>query len=94
MEDYAGWCFTLLNWPLAMLILREMDVGANTLTTGTLQGERGHGRFWWDDSMPKAAECLRGENGRALKGRMWHEVLDALRKDVPEALDVIEELKL
>lgn len=43
--------------------------------------------------MPEGAECLKGERGMAMSERVRHNVLDALRKDAPEGLEVIEESK-
>ena len=43
--------------------------------------------YWHDEN--RTAPLLDGEEGKERKERVWHEIIDALRKDVPEVLQYI-----
>jgi NAD(P)-dependent dehydrogenase (short-subunit alcohol dehydrogenase family) len=59
------------------------EVGANTILSGTTQGTQAHGRFWKFDKIMPIAPSIAGNDNKQLASRIWNEITDALRKDVP-----------
>lgn len=41
------------------------------------------------NSIPRLDPMLLGERGEAMRQHIWHEIIDAVRRDVPEVLEVI-----
>jgi NAD(P)-dependent dehydrogenase (short-subunit alcohol dehydrogenase family) len=81
----------ILAFFLIFLFMRTPAVGANMVLSGTTQGERLHGRFWQHDKIQPNGPSLTGPEMKELSGRMWVEIVDALKKDVPginKAVDV------
>jgi NAD(P)-dependent dehydrogenase (short-subunit alcohol dehydrogenase family) len=80
---------------VAMFILKQLialspDVGANTILSGTTQGEKLHGRFWKSDVIQPISPNVAGEDNKKLGLRIWNEIVDALSKDVPELMQALE----
>jgi NAD(P)-dependent dehydrogenase (short-subunit alcohol dehydrogenase family) len=77
---------------LGYLFFHTPTVGANSILSGTTQGEALHGRFWKYDTIMPVAPTLKGEENKKLRSRVWKEMLQALEKDglrVEEALKAI-----
>ncbi|CAO2651088.1 Nn.00g093850.m01.CDS01 [Neocucurbitaria sp. VM-36] len=80
----------LLAFFLIFIFLKTPAQGANMILSGTTQGESVHGRFWQSDKIQPVAPSLTGTEMRELSLRVWKEIIDALKKDVPgfsQALD-------
>ncbi|KAF1942021.1 hypothetical protein EJ02DRAFT_376662 [Clathrospora elynae] len=72
------------------LFMRTPAQGANMVLSGTTQGESVHGRFWQHDKIQPISESLTGPEMKELGSRIWNEIVDALRKDVPEVTKVLD----
>jgi NAD(P)-dependent dehydrogenase (short-subunit alcohol dehydrogenase family) len=66
---------------LGYLFFHTPTVGANTILSGTTQGEALHGRFWKYDTIMTVAPTLKGEENKKLRSRVWKEMLQAMEKD-------------
>lgn len=69
--------------------MRTPHVGANTVLSGTVQGEKVHGRFWKSDEIQPIPLCLQGPEMNELRTRVWKEIVAALQKDVPNVTRAI-----
>jgi NAD(P)-dependent dehydrogenase (short-subunit alcohol dehydrogenase family) len=74
------------------LIALTPDVGANAILSGTTQGETVHGRFWKSDQIQPVSASLAGEENKKLGLRIWNEIIDALKKDVPAITDALKSI--
>ncbi|KAI9718638.1 MAG: hypothetical protein M1828_006646 [Chrysothrix sp. TS-e1954] len=83
-REYDGVAFRIAKAAMGVLLLRTPEEGSRTLVSGAALGAKGHGQFWQHDVIKEPAPILTGEDGAKLKKRVWLEVLDALKKDVPE----------
>lgn len=73
----------ILAFFFILLFMRSPAQGANMVLSGTTQGERVHGRFWQHDIIQPMPPSLTGSEMKELGGRMWQEIVAALKKDVP-----------
>ncbi|KAF2089887.1 putative short-chain dehydrogenase/reductase family protein [Saccharata proteae CBS 121410] len=73
---------------LLLMTFRTTEQGARTYVSATQQGERVHGRMWKDDQVQPHAPLLDGQEGDALRKKAWFDIIDALRKDVPEVVEL------
>lgn len=79
---------------LGYLFFHTPTVGANSILSGTTQGEALHGRFWKYDNIMPVAPTLKGEENKQLRQRVCEEMLRALEKDgvrIEEALDAVSQ---
>lgn len=83
---WNAWVMNLL----LRLFFRSAEEGSRAYVSAALLGKEGHGRFWQHDEFPPTSPALEGEEGRKLEERVWHEVVDALRRDVPEVMEVVK----
>jgi hypothetical protein len=65
------------------LFMRSPAQGANMVLSGTTQGESVHGRFWRHDKIQPIPPSLAGTEMKELGERIWQEIVDALKKDMP-----------
>ena len=75
---------------IIFLILKSPSQGANLILSGTTQGEAVHGRFWKSDKIQPIPLALAGAEMKELGDRIWNEIIEVLKKDVPnfsKALD-------
>lgn len=80
----------LLAAVLIFIFMKSPSQGADTVLSGTTQGELVHGRFWKDDKVMPIPLAVAGTEMRELGSRIWGEIVDTLKKDVPtfsKALD-------
>ncbi|TKA71436.1 hypothetical protein B0A49_04421 [Cryomyces minteri] len=89
-RGYDSWGMRVAKWVIFTFFARSTEQGARTLVSGTMLGAKGHGGFWQHDEVREPAPLLKGEDGRRLQEQVWHEITDALRKDVPEVLEVMK----
>ncbi|RAR04408.1 actin patch protein [Stemphylium lycopersici] len=80
----------ILAFFFLLLFVRSPAQAANMILSGTTQGERVHGRFWQHDQIQPTPPSLQGAEMKEFGVRMWHEIVGALEKDVPEATKKIE----
>jgi NAD(P)-dependent dehydrogenase (short-subunit alcohol dehydrogenase family) len=69
------------------LFVRSPSQGANTILSGTTQGESVHGRFWQHDKMQPVPPAVAGPEMKELALNIWGEIVDALERDVPGFAD-------
>jgi NAD(P)-dependent dehydrogenase (short-subunit alcohol dehydrogenase family) len=68
---------------LVFLFMKSPSQGANAILSGTTQGEAVHGRFWKDDRIMPVPLAVAGSEMKELGSRIWDEIVEALKKDVP-----------
>ncbi|KAF1977778.1 hypothetical protein BU23DRAFT_499678 [Bimuria novae-zelandiae CBS 107.79] len=71
----------IFTFILGYLFFHTPEVGANSILSGTTQGEMLHGRFWKYDNIMPVAPSLSGEENKKLGLRVWGEMLQALEKN-------------
>jgi hypothetical protein len=79
----------VLAYFFILLFMRTPAQGAQTVLSGTTQGEAVHGRFWKDDQIQPIPPSLKGETMKELGSRTFDEVLCALERDVPDLRDAL-----
>ena len=72
-----------------LLFLRTAEEGSRIFISGTAQGEHAHGGFWQNDVVREPAPLLQGEQGRKLCEKVYAEIIEALRDDVPEVKEYL-----
>ncbi|KAF1852116.1 uncharacterized protein K460DRAFT_373970 [Cucurbitaria berberidis CBS 394.84] len=65
------------------LFMRTPAQGADLILSGTTQGESVHGRFWQHDRIQPVPPSLTGTDMKELSLRIWDEVIEVLKRDVP-----------
>lgn len=80
----------ILAFLFIFLFMRTSSQGANTILSGTIQGERAHGRFWQHDQFQPTPPSLQGAEMHELRLRIWREIVATLQKDVPSATKAID----
>ncbi|KAJ5028622.1 hypothetical protein PSV08DRAFT_219477 [Bipolaris maydis] len=80
----------ILAFLFYFLFMRTPPVGANTVLSATVQGEKVHGRFWKSDKIQPIPPCLQGPEMNELRTRVWKEIVAALQKDVPNVTRAID----
>ncbi|KAK5116049.1 hypothetical protein LTR85_009331 [Meristemomyces frigidus] len=83
-RDHTAWYMRAALFVFALIFQRSTEEGSRTYISGAALGERGHGKFWQDDVIKEPAPLLSGEKGDRLQAQVWHEIVEALKKDVPE----------
>lgn len=68
---------------LVFLLMKSPSEGANMILSGTTQGEAVHGRFWQHDKIQPVPLAIAGTEMKELGSRIWDEIIEALKKDVP-----------
>ncbi|KAL6703302.1 hypothetical protein ACN47E_010009 [Coniothyrium glycines] len=84
----------MLAFLLVFLFMRRPEQGANSIISGTIQGEILHGRFWQHDKIQPVSTSLSGPEMKDLGDQMWHEIVQALEKDVPDIRKALEAASL
>lgn len=84
---------SILMFFLGYLFFHAPAVGANSILSGTTQGEASHGRFWKYDTIMPIAPTLKGEENKMLRKRVWKEMLQALEKDGIRAEEAFSALR-
>ncbi|KAF2096813.1 NAD(P)-binding protein [Rhizodiscina lignyota] len=79
LKRFAGQILTFFQ--------RTTEVGARSLVSVVTLGKKGHGQFWQHDQIQKDGGIFAEADGKKLQEQISHEILDALRKDVPDILD-------
>jgi NAD(P)-dependent dehydrogenase (short-subunit alcohol dehydrogenase family) len=80
----------LLAFFFTLLFMRSPAVAANTVLSGTTQGESVHGRFWQHDAIQPIPPSLAGPEMKELSARMWYEIIGALERDVPNVSKALD----
>ncbi len=80
----------LLAGVFIFLFMMAPAQGANTILTGTSQGESVHGRFWKNDLIQPVPPAVAGAEMRELGLRIWDEIVEALKRDVPAFSKALE----
>ena len=75
---------------LVFLFMNSPAQGANAILSGTTQGEAVHGRFWKDDRIMPVPLAVAGSEMKELGSRIWDEIVESLKKDVPGFAEHIE----
>jgi NAD(P)-dependent dehydrogenase (short-subunit alcohol dehydrogenase family) len=71
------------------LFMRTPAQGANTILSGTTQGEMVHGRFWQHDKIQPIPPSLKGDELKDLGRRIFEEILMALRSSGQDVQKVL-----
>jgi len=86
-----GWCMSNLGrdhyfpgifyvaWFFVLVFMRTPSQGADTVVSGTAQGERVHGRFWQHDQIQPIPPSLKGEGMKELGAKVFGNILGALK---------------
>ncbi|KAF2848874.1 short-chain dehydrogenase/reductase family protein-like protein [Plenodomus tracheiphilus IPT5] len=74
----------VLAFVFILLFMRTSSQGANTIMSVTTRGERVHGRFYQHDVVQPVPPSVAGPEMKALGLRVWEEIVEALKKDVPD----------
>lgn len=80
----------VLAFVFVFLFLRTPAQGANMILSGTTQGERAHGRFWQHDKVQPIPPSLAGAEMKEFGLKMWREIMEALKRDVPDVMRALE----
>lgn len=72
------------------LFMRTPAQGANMILSGTTQGEVLHGRFWQHDKIQPIAPSLAGTEMKEFGLKMWVEIIEALKKDIPDFTQALD----
>ncbi|KAJ4318639.1 hypothetical protein N0V94_004344 [Neodidymelliopsis sp. IMI 364377] len=75
--------FHIVAGVVIFLLLKSPSQGADTILSGTTQGEAVHGRFWKDDQIEPVPLAVAGGEMKELGSRVWDEIVESLKKDVP-----------
>ncbi|KAL1382086.1 short-chain dehydrogenase/reductase family protein-like protein, partial [Phyllosticta capitalensis] len=87
-RDFSGFLMVrIVRGLFFALFARSTEQGARSLVSGVTLGKEANGQFWQHDKFQEVSPYLLGEKGDAFKQRVWAEILDSLRKDVPEVLE-------
>ncbi|KAL3426512.1 short chain dehydrogenase [Phlyctema vagabunda] len=89
MRSYP-WYTKPFFWVINHFVNKTTEQGARTYISGVTTGQEGHGRFWRDDVIEEPAPMLKGEQGAKLQKQVWAEMVDALKKDVPEVQHLVK----
>ncbi|KAL2137286.1 hypothetical protein VTI74DRAFT_5017 [Chaetomium olivicolor] len=73
------------------LIMRTPEYAARSVVSGASLGREASGKLWYDDDLHELTS-LAGEDGQKLADKIWAEVTDALRREVPAVGDVLKAL--
>ncbi|KAK4039828.1 hypothetical protein C8A01DRAFT_46788 [Parachaetomium inaequale] len=76
---------------LNALIMRTPEYAARSVVSGALLEPQASGKLWYDDELHEVPN-LAGEDGQKLAEKIWAEVTDALRRDVPAVGNVLKTL--
>ncbi|KAK8247388.1 hypothetical protein HDK90DRAFT_507055 [Phyllosticta capitalensis] len=88
-RDFSGFLMVrIVRGLFFALFARSTEQGARSLVSGVTLGKEANGQFWQHDKFQEVSPYLLGEKGDAFKQRVWAEILDSLRKDVPEVLEI------
>jgi NAD(P)-dependent dehydrogenase (short-subunit alcohol dehydrogenase family) len=68
---------------LVFLFMKSPSQGAHAILSGTTQGEAVHGRFWKDDRIMPVPVAVAGSEMKELGSRIWDEIVESLKNDVP-----------
>lgn len=80
----------LVAFLFIFIFMRTPSQGANTLISGTTQGESAHGRFWRHDQIQPIPPSLQGEWGREFGRRVFEEILQALEEGGQDSGKLLE----
>ncbi|KAF9698570.1 hypothetical protein EKO04_003846 [Ascochyta lentis] len=69
---------------VVFLIMKSPSQGANVVLSGATQGEAVHGRFWQSDQIQPVPVAVRGAEMKELGSRVWDEIVETLKKEVPQ----------
>jgi NAD(P)-dependent dehydrogenase (short-subunit alcohol dehydrogenase family) len=89
-RDYNSIPLKIAVFIFVNVFTRRADVGARSIVSGVLQGEKAHGRFWQHDIIKPLGPSLIGEENESLAEKVWLNVLDALAKDVPIVKELVQ----
>ncbi|KAK8183940.1 short chain dehydrogenase/reductase [Phyllosticta citribraziliensis] len=88
-RDFSGFLMVrIVRGLFFALFARSTEQGARSLVSGVTLGKEANGQFWQHDKFQEVSPYLVGEKGEAFKQRVWAEILESLRKDVPEVLEI------
>ncbi|KAK8174120.1 short-chain dehydrogenase/reductase family protein-like protein [Phyllosticta citrichinensis] len=88
-RDFSGFLMVrIVRGLFFALFARSTEQGARSLVSGLTLGKEANGQFWQHDKFQEVSPYLVGEKGEAFKQRVWTEILESLRKDVPEVLEI------
>ncbi|KAJ8116058.1 hypothetical protein OPT61_g2436 [Boeremia exigua] len=87
-HDFPG--LYLLVAVFIFLFMQSPSQGANTILSGTTQGESVHGRFWKNDKIQPVPPAVAGLEMKELGLRIWEEIVETLKKDVPTFSKALE----
>ncbi|KAJ4340580.1 hypothetical protein N0V95_007455 [Ascochyta clinopodiicola] len=76
--------FFILAAALVFLIMKSPSQGADVVLSGATQGEAVHGRFWKSDKIQPIPLAIKGDDMKELGLRVWEEIVETLKKDVPQ----------
>ncbi|KAF2873059.1 short-chain dehydrogenase/reductase family protein-like protein [Massariosphaeria phaeospora] len=75
-------------------IMRSPSQAANTILSGTTQGEQLHGRFWQHDEIQPISPSVAGEENIKFGLRVWNEIVETLIEGVPVVTKTQDSLDL
>lgn len=89
-RHYTGLAAKIFGWLFYAIFARESEEGARSLVSAVCLGEEAHEGFWHSDKFLELDPMLLGESGESTRQQVWHEIIDAVRRDVPEVLRVTQ----
>ncbi|KAF2228231.1 short chain dehydrogenase/reductase [Elsinoe ampelina] len=87
-RDFKQWWILPILWLFYYIFARSTEEGARTYVSGAALGEKGRGGFWQHDKLQPTAPLLKDAEGDKRAENIWHEIIDILRRDVPEVLEL------
>ncbi|KIX06663.1 uncharacterized protein Z518_04639 [Rhinocladiella mackenziei CBS 650.93] len=66
-----------------LILARSAEEGSRTLVSGVTLGKEAHGKFWSHDVFFRKGELITNAEGKALQNKVWDEIMEVLRKQVP-----------
>lgn len=82
--------FQILAAVIIFFLMKTPSQGANMILSGTTQGEAIHGRFWQSDKVQPVPLAIAGPEMKELGLRVWDEIVEILKKDVPTFSKLLE----
>ncbi|OJD31940.1 short-chain dehydrogenase reductase family protein [Diplodia corticola] len=89
-RHYTGLAARVFGSLFYAVFARDAEEGARSLVSAVCLGEEAHGGFWHSDKLLELDPMLLGEEGEKMRQQVWHEIIDAVRRDVPEALELTQ----
>ncbi|KAK3675036.1 hypothetical protein LTR78_004969 [Recurvomyces mirabilis] len=87
-RDHTVW-WIVFAIKMFRYLQRSGEEGARSYVSGLFLSQEGQGAFWQHDRIREPMPLLQGEEGAKHQEQVWEEIVEALKKDVPEVKDLV-----